>query len=322
MMNLIRKLFGFSRAGDNTGKKQNVSIEIDSQLELIGTGGEKKTAALKALGNIASDFDNRLEILNRMIVHPDGNVRAAVPEFLRSIDPDPIEPLLEVYYSGDLDLTSRTLELFRLLSGFTSPFLFDRVRGEDEEEQRQALHVLSAMGSDAVSHFLVALSDQSIALRRGAALCLARMGDEARMAVTALVEALGDEDDDVRFRAAFALKQMGGVEYREEADAVIKELAEPLGALDTMEIYHAESSLERARIVSEHPVTGEILEDGRGGRFLTPEEDDRGGGMGAVKILGHSMVVYPGLGKVVEVSGVYDREIGLLAEEVKPVERP
>ena len=323
MWNLFRKLFGFSVDKESAEQRDNVSEDIDSLLETLSSG-DKETAdhALESLARMAVDHESRIKILNKMIVHPSGLVRRRIHELLNYLADDPIEPLMEMYFAGDLDRTLRTRELFRLLSHFTAPFLFDRVRGQDETERRRAVQVLGDMGKDAVLHLLEALSDRSTHVRTGAALALARMGDEARMATPTLIEALRDENEDVRFLAAFALKRMGGVDYQDKANAVIEKLAEPLGALDTLEIYFADSPLKRARILVENPVTGEIIEDGRGGRFLTPEEDDRGGGMGAIRILGHSMVVYPGLGKVVEVSGVYDREIGLLAEEVRPVSNP
>lgn len=205
-------------------------------------------------------------------------------------DPEGIDPELEILSSGDERGADKTLE---------SP---------------------PTMGSDPVSHLMAALSDPSTAVRAGAALALARMGDEARMAVSTLIEALNDENEDVRFRAAFALKRMGEVEYQDRANSVIEELAEPLGALDTLEIFVADNQVERARILPDQPVIGELMTDSTGARFLAPEEDYRGGGMGSVRVLGHASVIRPNEGKVVKVVGVYDRELGLLVEDARLVE--
>jgi len=228
------------------------------------------------------------------------------------------------YYCSNILMEGETAmwNLIRKLFGFSVDKEGSRQSDNDPEDIDSELEILrSGDEVDAVSDLLVALSDPSTPVRTGAALALARMGDEARMAVSMLIEVLNDENEDVRFRAAFALKRMGGVEYQHRANPVIEELAEPLGALDTLEIYVADSPLKRARILTDHPVIGELMIDSTGACFLAPEEDYRGGGMGSVRVLGHTSVIRPNEGKVVKVVGVYDQELGLLATEIKPVAR-
>lgn len=321
MWSLIRKLFGFSVDEKGAEQRDNVPEDIDSLLEALSSR-DKETGdqALESLARMAVGHESRIEILNKMIVHTSGLVRRRVHELLNFLSDDPVEPLMEMYFAGDLDRTARTREIFRLLSHFTAPFLFDRVRGQDETERRRAVQVLGDMGKDAVLHLLEALSDISTHVRSGAAFALARMGDEARMAVPTLIEALSDGNEDVRFLAAFALKRMGGVDCQDRVNSVIEELAEPLGALDTLEIFVSDNQVERARILPDQPVVGELMTDSTGVRFLAPEEDYRGGGMGSVKVLGHAMVVRPHTGKLVKVSGVYDRELGLLAAEITQID--
>ena len=320
MWNLIRKLLGIPTGEEGGGQRDNDRQDIDSVLEILSSGDEEAAEqALESLARMAADHESRITILNKMIVHPSGLVRRRVPSLLDSLADDPLEPLLEMYYAGDGELTEKTRKIFRLRSNLTAPLLFDRVRGQDETDRRRALEILVAMGSDAVPNLLEAMSDPSTTVRTSAVLCLARMGDEARMAVSTLIEALNDENEDVRFRAAFALKRMGGIEYQDQANAVIEELAEPLGALDTLEIYVADNQLQRARILPDHPVTGELMTDSTGARFLAPEEDYRGGGMGSVKVLGHASVIKPHTGKIVKVTGIWDRELGLFAAEINPV---
>jgi HEAT repeat protein len=54
-----------------------------------------------------------------------------------------------------------------------------------------------------------ALGDEDADVRQGAASALGQIGPEAAQAVPALIEALGDQDEDVRERAASALGQIG-----------------------------------------------------------------------------------------------------------------
>src|SRR5262245_45664548 len=60
-----------------------------------------------------------------------------------------------------------------------------------------------------VSAFMVALTDLDAKVRKEAAYSLAEIGREAKTAVQALVERLGDEDAGVRAAAACALQMIG-----------------------------------------------------------------------------------------------------------------
>ena len=146
------------------------------------------------------------------------------------------------------------------------------------------------------------LDSPETSLRQIAALALARMGDEALPAAGALVAALEDEDKEVRFKAAFTLKVMGGSQYQAKADTVIGELAVPMEMIDTLEPFVGDSPLKKGIITEGTGLTGEVIVDVTGKMFLAPEEDYRGGGMGSVPLLGHRGPA----GELVKVTGVFD----------------
>ena len=141
------------------------------------------------------------------------------------------------------------------------------------------------------------------------------MGKEALSVAGALVDALEDENKEVRFKAAFTLKVLGGSKYQMKADTVIAELAEPMGMIDSLEPFVAGSPLNKGIITEATELIGEVIVDVTGNRFLAPEEDYRGGGMGSVPLLGHRGPA----GELVKITGVFDRDIGIWAESVLTV---
>jgi hypothetical protein len=155
-----------------------------------------------------------------------------------------------------------------------------------------------------------ALESPETSVRQTAALALARMGDEAFPATGVLVTALEDEDEEVRFKAAFALKVLGVHQCQPKADSVIVELAEPMEMIDLLEPFVADSPLNKGLISEGTGLTGEVIVDVTGKMFLAPEEDYRGGGMGSVPLLGHRGRA----GELVKVVGVFDRDIGIWVE--------
>jgi len=152
-----------------------------------------------------------------------------------------------------------------------------------------------------------ALESPEPSVRQAAALALARMGEEVLPVAGVLVTALEDGDEEVRFKAAFALKVLGGSQYQPKADSVIVELAEPMEMIDSLEPFVADSPLNKGLISEGTGLTGEVIVDVTGKMFLAPEEDYRGGGMGSVPLLGHRGRT----GELVKVVGVFDRDIGI-----------
>lgn len=154
------------------------------------------------------------------------------------------------------------------------------------------------------------LDSPETSLRQTAILALARMGDEALPVAEDLSAVLADEDEDVRFKAAFILKVLGASQYRSKADTVIGELARPMEMVDCLEPFVGDSPLMRGIITGSTGLIGEVIEDVTGKMFLAPEEDYRGGGMGSVPLFGYRGPA----GELLKVTGVFDRDLGIWAE--------
>jgi len=152
-----------------------------------------------------------------------------------------------------------------------------------------------------------ALASADVKARRSAALALARLGRGASPASEALARSLSDTDDDVRFRAAFALKVLGFIESQSEADMVIGAIAPVLTQIDALEPFTSNSIVTRGIVNGDTWMTGEFLTDASGYHFMAPEEDYRGGGMGSIRLYGQ--VSCDQSVKITE--GVYDADIGI-----------
>jgi HEAT repeat protein len=78
------------------------------------------------------------------------------------------------------------------------------------------------MGKEVVPYLIDLLKDDTWEMRRGSAWMLGKLGPEARDAIPALTEALKDENEVVRQKAAEALKKIEG----EEAESGTPDSAE------------------------------------------------------------------------------------------------
>jgi HEAT repeat protein len=92
-----------------------------------------------------------------------------------------------------------------------------------EGADREALQVLKRMGPAAVPDLIQALKDQDWQVRNQAAVALGVIGPEAKTAVPALIDALQAEDKYLRSHAATALGQIG-----REAGAAVPALTSAL----------------------------------------------------------------------------------------------
>jgi len=87
--------------------------------------------------------------------------------------------------------------------------LFKVLRGRDPVERAQAALVLGSIGRDAVPYLIEALKDDEKEIRAVAAGALISIGPEAKSAVGTLVRALDDDYYFVRWNAATALGEIG-----------------------------------------------------------------------------------------------------------------
>lgn len=117
--------------------------------------------------------------------------------------------------------------------------------------QDTAAYSLSRLGPEAVPYLIECLADRDEQVRARAARALARIGPEARQAVSALVVALQDPSQEVRRQAAEALGQIGP-EARAAIPALVRVLREPAAGGDTRS-YSTETTAQRPSRPSHAP---------------------------------------------------------------------
>lgn len=92
-----------------------------------------------------------------------------------------------------------------------------------------------------------------------------------------------------------------------------------LGPLHVLDVFVVGRISGRVRITREHPLVGELMRDAAGCYFLSPEEDERGEGMGSVSVIGlEDEAAFELVGRLVEVTGVFDASQGLVVEAIAP----
>jgi len=90
-----------------------------------------------------------------------------------------------------------------------------------------------------------------------------------------------------------------------------------LGALEVLDVYAVGRVTDRVRITPEHPLLGELRYDAAGRYYLSPEEGERGWGMGAIRVLGFKAPqAFDLVGRLVQVTGVYEADRGLEVETI------
>jgi len=209
--------------------------------------------------------------------------------------------------------------LLRILNGGAcdTAELVDTLRSlaPNADAAQWVVNKLAALARPGAAALGTALAASDEHLRCAAALALARTGDGAMPAAEALARALSDPNDDVRFRAALAMKVLGVRAWQKKADEVIDALASVMGEIDSLEPFTATSRLKRGIVTRATNLCGEISRDATGTRFLAPEDDYRGGGMGSLRLYGP----VSGSGLVRVTSGVFDADIGLWAGGTEPL---
>lgn len=145
-----------------------------------GQEGPGPYEAVVALGQAASDTEEALTALVAALRHPDPDVRRAAARGLGRVGPPAI------------------------------PRLKEALADPDREVRRMAVEALGWIGPGAVPALIDALKDESPPSRRAAARALGRLGPAAKSAESALIEALGDADQQVSQSATRALRRIRG----------------------------------------------------------------------------------------------------------------
>ncbi|MEE8410597.1 MAG: hypothetical protein V3T05_13425 [Myxococcota bacterium] len=90
-----------------------------------------------------------------------------------------------------------------------------------------------------------------------------------------------------------------------------------LQLIDMQDVFIPDAIRGKVQITRQQPLTGELVRDSAGFYFLAPEEDNRGGGMGSIRVHDLSAEARTKLiGKVVKVAGVYESGKGLRVEAI------
>lgn len=89
------------------------------------------------------------------------------------------------------------------------PQLIAMLKDENEEVRLDAAVALRRIGFPAVSALTEALKDENVLVRRGATFALAGVGKEAKGTIPILIEMLSDNDEQVRLNTIVALRGIG-----------------------------------------------------------------------------------------------------------------
>ena len=175
------------------------------------------------------------------------------------------------------------------------------------------MHSLQIIGHDAVPGILTLLENENSSVRITATKTLEMMERKAKDAIPALSNLLNDFEEEVRFRAGFAIGVIGA--EPSVFASVLEKLAPPLGEHEVNNLYWRRSTL-RAHITEENPILGEIVYSRGAICSLCPEKDYQGGDGGCLWLRGNVLFNNDYGSGLVNVSGFYEKGSGLLATSI------
>lgn len=281
-------------------KHPDISVRVEAVIALRQLG-ESAPAAIPVLVDILKDDNNSLQ--------------TEVQQTLRAMAPHSIPALLEVIKSGDIERSMSAVSILGNMGSEAVPGLIELFIGSHEQAGKWARTALLSIGAPAAPSVAELLINENLEIRLRGARALQLMGSHAKDGETKLLEALVDEDQDVCFRAAFTLNLIENEDPR--VQVVLEKLTQPLGPFDTLDLFLVNKEYDRVRLTQEHPIVGEIMIDSTNRYFLSPEEDYRCGDTEAISVAGPISRIRKFQG-IVNISGVYDREAGLLVEHIEP----
>jgi len=101
------------------------------------------------------------------------------------------------------------------------------------------------------------------------------------------------------------------------------EEAPTLDALHLLDVFVVDRVTSPVRIGRRQPLVGELMRDRTGSLFLSPPPDERGGGMGSIRLHGlPERQALDLLDRQVAVTGLYEPARGLEVETIRPQEAP
>jgi len=222
-------------SGDTLGDGPDIESKVRINVEVLKNDESvvMRAGAAKALGNIGPDAADGTPVLAETLLkdkHP--MVRAQAAKALGKIGSGTEQGVLAlnkaIWYDEDADVCKNAIHALGEIgdnSETTLKVLSAVIKEKDQELGVEALHVLVWLGPD--SHTVIyglceaLLYNDSVEIRKNAAVALGEIGPMAREATPALAKALEDEDADVRLCAADAIGRIGR-EALEAASALVK----------------------------------------------------------------------------------------------------
>ncbi len=169
--------------------------------------------AAHAIGNIGEAAKDAGPALAKLVADPDPKVRRAALNALRRIKPDRNKTLpiiSQALTAADPATRAHALHSVAEMGEAALPALIHAL--QHPEGKYWALLVLGELGpkaKDAVPGMTKLLTDDSVQVRREAAMALGMVGKDAASAVPQIAQALDDEQMAVRYGAVFALGSLG-----------------------------------------------------------------------------------------------------------------
>ena len=172
----------------------------------------------------------------------------------------------------------------------------------------------------AISEILKIIREDNFESRGQAVYSLIYLRGKSREVVPTLLEYLDNEDDGVRFMAAFALGVIGEETHR--AWAVMDNLTHPMKNGLVYDLYSRIRHYDRVRITEDEALGGEIISGKGYGYLLVPDRETRDSSLKPISLIGPRAWNMTDTFSPVLITGVYARNAGLLVESVVPDPTP
>jgi len=183
--------------------------DVEGLIEALkSTDSEKRAKAAEALGELRDE--RAIEPLIEALSDDDSTVRQKASEALAKIGTSATQSLVEVLKSDDWRVRCRAAwAIGKIGDPRAVPYLIEAIDDPVRDVRLNVVWALGEIGNDprAVDPLFKALKDEDSSVREEAKNALVKIGEQA---VSKLVEALSSEDSEIRNISAWALGEIGG----------------------------------------------------------------------------------------------------------------
>jgi HEAT repeat protein len=211
--------------------------------------------AIAALGLLGQETEAAIPHLINALIDPSVEIRKKAKKALEHIGDPARRALFRALRSSVKADTDHAHKIAETLSSFGEravPELIEILETGQKELHPFAMEALRLIGKAALPPIIDLLKHKQSRVRSSAAKICEKMIHEAKDAIPALTDALTDENDDVRFRAAMALGIIGGDPSR--FIPVLKELTKTSGEYESDELFFDGCELDRVYITEQYPI--------------------------------------------------------------------